>query len=150
MPKGDRRQHEPVQRRGRETRVIKERDREMRAREDQPVLAAGHLGPGEDYHIEDLREDQRGDGEIDVAQTGGEIGDEQCRARRPAESEQNGEPQIGRADDQERRCRAIHAQSEEGRMPEGDHAGIADEDVGRHRKQAPDQDLSEETPPIFG
>jgi hypothetical protein len=46
------------------------RDAEPRPAEIQPILAASHRGPGEDDDVEDLREDQRGDGEVDVAQPG--------------------------------------------------------------------------------
>ena len=105
--------------------------------------------PGENDDVEDLAEDQRGDGEIDVAQPGGEIGDEQRRAGGAGEPEQDGEPEIGRTDQEQRGAGAVHAEAEEGRMAERDHAGVADQQIGRHRQQAPDQDFGEKAAPEF-
>ena len=115
----------------------------------QAVLAAGERRPGEDDDVEDLAENQRGDGEIDVAHARGKIGNEQRRARRTGKPEQNRQPQIGRADHQQGRRRPVHAKSEKYRMAERNHAGVADQQVGRHRQQAPDQDLGEKPAPEF-
>jgi hypothetical protein len=48
---------------------------------------------------------------------------------------------------EQRRGGAIHAEAEERRMPERHHAGVADQDVGGHRQQPPDQDLGGEALP---
>ena len=84
-----------------------------RAAEGEPVLPARDLGPGENDHIENLREDQRGDGEINVAQAGGEIGDEGRHGRRRQQAVEKGEPQARGARRQERRGGAVHAEPEE-------------------------------------
>ena len=51
--------------------------------EGQAVLAAGHLGPGEDDDVEDLGEDEGRDREVDVAQPGGEVGHEHATTPAP-------------------------------------------------------------------
>ena len=83
----------------------------MRPGENQAVLAAGDRRPGEDDDVEDLAEDQRGDGEINVAQPRGEIGDEQRRAGGAGKPEQDGEPQIGRAERDQRAAAAPYMPS---------------------------------------
>ena len=81
-----------------EARIIDERDRQMRPGENQAVLAAGDVGPGENDDVENLAEDQRGDGKIDIAQAGREIGHEQSSAGGAGQPKQDGEPEIGRTD----------------------------------------------------
>jgi hypothetical protein len=68
--RGDDGEHEPVHGRRGEARVVNERNGQMRPGEDQSILAAGDRRPGENDDVEDLAEDQRGDGEIDIAQPG--------------------------------------------------------------------------------
>ena len=115
--------------------------------EVQPVLAAGHLGPGEDDDVENLREDQCGDGKIDVAQPGREIGHERRHRGGGDQPEGQRQHQVRRRHRQQRRGRAVHAEPEERRVPERHHAGVADQDVGRHREQTPDQNLGAEPAP---
>ena len=138
-----------MQRRQVEARVVEPREGEMRPGEDQAVLAAGDRRPGEDDDVEDLTEDERGDGKIDVAQAGRKIGDEQRRAGGAGNAEQDREPHIARMHDQQRRRRAIHAEAEKRRMAERDHAGVADQQIGRHRQQTPDQDFGQEFCPEY-
>ena len=124
-------------------------NRQRRPAERQSVLTSRHFGPGEDDHVEDLREDQGRDREIDVAQAGGEIGDEGRDPGGADQPEQQRQPQVGRTGPQQGGCRAVDAEAEERRVPERHHAGVADQEIGRHRQQAPDQDLGQEPPPEF-
>ena len=89
---GDHRENEPVHGGRGEARVVEERDPQMRPGEDQAVFAAGHGGPGKDDDVENLAEDQRRDGKIDVAKPRGEVGDEQGGARGAGEPEQDRQP----------------------------------------------------------
>src|SRR5262249_46210230 len=50
----------------------------------------------------------------------------------------------------ERRRRAVHAKTEEGRMSERHHARVTDQQVGGHGKKAPDQDFREKAAPELG
>src|SRR5262249_20647570 len=59
------------------------------------------------------------------------------------------QPKIWWIDRQQRRRCAIHTQTEECRVAEGDHAGVTDQDVRRHSEQAPDEDLRQEASPEF-
>src|SRR4030095_5162673 len=61
-----------------------------------------------------------------------------------------GEPEVRGAHGEKGGGGAVHSEPEERGMAERDHAGVADQDVGRHREQPPDQDLSGEALPKFG
>src|SRR5581483_11367143 len=60
------------------------------------------------------------------------------------------EPEPGRARGQQERRGAVHADPEERGVPERDHSRVADQDVGRHGEEPPDQDLGQEPPPEPG
>src|SRR4030095_13847015 len=122
-------------------------DRQRGLAEGEPVLAAGHLGPGEDDDVEDLREDEGRDGEVDVAQPRREIGDEHRGDAGGDQAVEHGQAEARGLDVGPRDAAAAHAQAEERRVPERNHAGIADEDVGGHRQEPPDQDLRGEALP---
>src|SRR5439155_10692508 len=98
------------------------------------------LRPGEDDDVKDLREDEGRDREVDVAQAGRKVGDEDGRAAGGDEAVEHGQPEARRCYRKKRGGRAVHAEAEERRVPERDHAGVADEDVGGHRQEPPDQD----------
>src|SRR5262249_34284630 len=100
-------------------------------------------------YVEDLAEDERSDGEIDVAQARREIRDKQCDQRRSDKAKKKREPEVWRREHQQRRRRAIHTEAEKCRVTEGNHACVTDEDVGRHRQQSPDQDFGQEPAPEF-
>src|SRR2546425_11106692 len=57
------------------------------------------------------------------------------------------EPEARRLHREERGGGAVHAEAEKRRVPERDHAGVADQDVGGHRQEPPDQDLRGEALP---
>src|SRR5258707_1645175 len=112
------REHEPVQRFVRERGRVNPWNRQRRASECEPVLASRDVGPGEDDDVEDLREDQGRDGEIDVAQARRKIGHKQGNARCADEPAAYRQPEVWRADRQQRGRRAVHAEAEESRVAE--------------------------------
>ena len=95
----------------------------------RPFSPPVHRRRGEDDDVEDLREDQGRDGEVDVAQPGREVGDEGGHRGGGHQAVEQGQPR-GSAGlrRQKRSSRAVHAEPEEGRMPERDHAGVADQE----------------------
>ena len=93
-------------------------DRQRRAPEREPVLASGDVGPGEDDDVEDLREDQGRDGEVDVAQARREVGHKQGNAGGADEPVGGRQPEVWRVDRQQRGRRAVHAEAEESRVAE--------------------------------
>ena len=131
----------------READDIESGDAEAGPGEGEPVLASGHARPGEDDDVEDLRENQRRDGKIDVAQPRRKIGHDHGDQAGSDEAEQDRQEKIGRVDQQQRRGRPIDAETEERRVAERDHAGVADQNIGRHGEKAPDQDFRQKAPP---
>src|SRR4029453_4672196 len=125
-------------------------NRESGLGEGEAVLAAGDLGPGEDDDVEDLREDERRDREVDVAKARREVGDEDGGEPGGDQAVEHREREARRLHREERRGGAVHAESEERRVSERDHPGVTDEDVGGHRQQSPDQDLGDEALPERG
>src|SRR2546425_10613515 len=138
---------EPVERHRREPGGHDARDGEGRLAEAEAILAAGDLRPREDDDVEDLREHERRDREVNIAESGREVGDEDRDRARPHEAVEDREPEIRRPHGEEGGGRAIHAEPEERGVAERHHARVADQDVERHREQPPDQDLGHEAPP---
>src|SRR6516164_7747325 len=87
-------QDEPVQPLRREGHGIDAGNAKLRPRKVEAVLTARDLGPGEDDDIEYLREDQGCDGEVDIAQAGGEIGHETRDHGRATEPIKDGKPKV--------------------------------------------------------
>src|SRR5207244_776822 len=105
-------------------------ERQARLAEREAILAAGDLGPGEDDDVEDLREDEGRNREVDVTEPRREVGDEDRGATGGDQAIEHGEPEARRLHREKRGGRAVHAEAEERRMSERDHPGVADQDVG--------------------
>src|SRR6476659_8130979 len=102
---------------------------------DKSIVAAGHCVPAKRNEIESLTEGDRHHGEIDAAQANDQRADK--RANKDAEA---------RARDEifQRHAGAIGAEAEIGGMAEGEHAGIAEQEVQRHRRKAENDDTRAE------
>ena len=106
----------------------------------QAVLAAGQGHPLEDDVVDDLRQGERHHREVDAARARGEPADHRCRKAGDDDAErQSREP--GHAELDDRHAAAIGAEPEQGRVPEGEHAGIAVDEVEAHGEQPEDEDV---------
>ena len=124
--------------------VAKPRSSGWRCPAGQAVVAAGHRVPAEGDEIEHLAEGDRHHREIDAAQPNDQRADDRGRDRADGDADQRCRGACSARRYLMRHADAIGAEAEIGGVAERQHAGEAEQEIERHRRQRQHDDAAAE------